>query len=84
MLEEAAIRVLPFPLAQGRLGAHYRKGWEERARHGGSLIGEQVELPVRGLENRPYGDASPIPGELPASDSVPPPGSSGLDSRWKP
>ncbi|MDR1934839.1 MAG: ferredoxin-type protein NapG [Candidatus Accumulibacter sp.] len=85
VLEEAAIRILPFPLARGKLGGHYRKGWEEREKHGGSLIGEQVELPVRGLENRPYGDASRIPDEAPApAGGDPPPGSSGLDSRWKP
>ncbi|MDR0577670.1 MAG: ferredoxin-type protein NapG [Candidatus Accumulibacter sp.] len=80
VLEEAAIRVLPFALARGRLGGHYRKGWEEREKHGGSLIGEQVELPVRGLEGKAYGDTRvddappPAPGENPA----------GIDSRWKP
>jgi ferredoxin-type protein NapG len=30
VLEEAAIKVLPIPLAQGKLGEPYRKGWEER------------------------------------------------------
>ncbi|MDR1708751.1 MAG: ferredoxin-type protein NapG [Candidatus Accumulibacter sp.] len=82
VLEEAAIRVLPVALARGKLGGHYRKSWEERERHGGSLIGKQVELPVRGLEGKAYGDtrvgapgdAPPAPGEAPA----------GIDSRWKP
>jgi ferredoxin-type protein NapG len=50
VLEDAAIKVLPTRLARGRLGAHYRKGWEEKSRAGGSLIPPQVELPVRGLE----------------------------------
>jgi ferredoxin-type protein NapG len=50
VLPEAAIKVLPAKLAQGRLPEHYRKGWEEKAKHGGSLIGDQVELPVRGRE----------------------------------
>ena len=49
VLEDAAIKVLPFELAKGRGGAHYRRGWEEKAKAGGSLIPEQIRLPVRGL-----------------------------------
>jgi ferredoxin-type protein NapG len=90
VLPEAAIKVLPPALAQGRLGEHYRKGWEEREKHGGSLIGEQVEFPVRGLEGRVYGDTrvgdAPMPSpadELPANSPGAPSGS-GLNSRWRP
>ena len=50
VLEEAAIKVLPLALARGKGGAHYRKGWEEKSKAGGSLIAPQIELPVRGLE----------------------------------
>ena len=50
VLPEAAIKILPHKLAQGKLSEHYRKGWEEKAKHGGSLIGEQIEMPTRGLE----------------------------------
>jgi ferredoxin-type protein NapG len=50
VLEDAAIKVLPFALAQGKGGAHYRRGWEEKAKAGHSLISDQIELPVRGLE----------------------------------
>jgi len=50
VLEEAAIKVLPLALAKGRGGAHYRKGWEEKSKAGRSLIPEQIQLPVRGLE----------------------------------
>jgi len=32
ILEEAAIRVLPREMAQGKLGEHYRFGWREEAR----------------------------------------------------
>ena len=74
VLPEAAIKVLPPRLAQGRLPEHYRKGWEEKARHGGSLIGEQLELPVRGMEDRPYGDTRLAPDPVPG----------GLNSGWKP
>lgn len=50
VLEDAAIKVLPVEIARGRAGAHYRKGWEEKDKAGRSLIPEQIELPVRGLE----------------------------------
>ena len=78
---EAAIKVLPIRLAQGSKAEHYRKGWEEKDAAGGSLIGEQVELPVRGLEGKAYGDTRVAPGEgpTPAPASAP-----GLDSGWKP
>ncbi|MCL2589510.1 MAG: ferredoxin-type protein NapG [Betaproteobacteria bacterium] len=56
ILKESAIRVLPPKLAQGKGDGHYLKGWEEREKHGRSLIGDQLELPVRGLENKPLGD----------------------------
>jgi ferredoxin-type protein NapG len=59
VLEKPAIKVLPVDLAQGKLGHHYFKGWEERQKHGGSLIGEQIELPVRGMEDQPYGALRP-------------------------
>jgi len=84
---EAAIKVLPLKLAQGSRAEHYRRGWEEKEAAGGSLIGEQVELPVRGMEDKAYGDTRLRPGEtpLPQPEAVPAaPGGSGLDSRWKP
>jgi ferredoxin-type protein NapG len=38
VLEEAAIKVLPTRLAKGELGHHYRWGWEEKQKAGGSLV----------------------------------------------
>ncbi len=38
ILEEAAIKVLPLSLARGELGGHYRLGWEEKQKAGGSLV----------------------------------------------
>lgn len=98
VLPEPAIKVLPRPLAQGALPAHYRKGWEEKARHGGSLIGEQVELPVRGFDGSTAGRAStetvaapsaPTAGLPPAAPSASAPPArpkapAGIDSHWKP
>jgi ferredoxin-type protein NapG len=75
---EAAIKVLPVKLARGSVAEHYRNGWQEKDAAGGPLIGEQIEMPVRGLENRPYGDTRVAPG----SASAPAP--AGLDSGWKP
>lgn len=49
VLEAAAIKVYPVDLAKGRGGAHYRLGWEEKAKAGKSLIDERgiIELPKR-------------------------------------
>ena len=92
VLPEEAIRVLPRPLAQGALPSHYRKGWEEKSRHGGSLIGEQVELPVRGFEGSTAGrtatgsvtvPVAPAP-VAPAVPQAPAKAAAALNSRWRP
>ena len=75
VLPEAAIKVMPVALAKGALPDHYRKGWEEKAKHGSSLIGDQVEMPVRGLEDKAYGDVR-------VDRDAPPP--AGINSGWKP
>ncbi|MCB1964256.1 MAG: ferredoxin-type protein NapG [Rhodocyclaceae bacterium] len=82
VLPEAAIRVLPHKLAQGKPAEHYRKGWAEREAAGGSLIGEQQQLPMRGLEGREYGDTRVAPDYVPPA--VAPAGPGGIDSGWKP
>ncbi|MBF0285592.1 MAG: ferredoxin-type protein NapG [Magnetococcales bacterium] len=46
-LEKAAIRILPSDLVKGQIGEHYRLGWVEKAKKGGSLIPELIQLPVR-------------------------------------
>lgn len=87
---ESAIKVLPIRLAQGSKAEHYLRGWEEKGAAGGeSLIGDQIELPVRGLEDKAYGDTRVGPGEGPQGRSegayapATAPGG-GLDSGWKP
>ena len=67
VLPEAAIKVMPVALAKGKLPSHYRKGWEEKEKAGGSLIGEQVQLPARGVDAPPTG----VAGDLPAAPSHP-------------
>lgn len=81
---ESAIKVLPAKLAQGSRAEHYRRGWEEKDAAGGSLIGEQVELPVRGLEGKAFGDTRVGPGEGPVAAPAPSQAPAGLDSGWKP
>ncbi len=63
VLDEAAIKVLPPQLALGKIGGHYRLGWEEKAREGKSLIDDQniIDLPDRGYNDgsaTPYGGAA--------------------------
>lgn len=82
VLPEAAIKVLPRKLAQGKAAEHYRKGWAEKEAAGGSLIGEQHQLPMRGLEGREYGDTRVAPDYVPPA--VEPATPKGLDSGWKP
>jgi ferredoxin-type protein NapG len=53
VLDNAAIKVLPIEQARGELGKHYRLGWEEKEKAGGSLIPEQLKLPVRRPEVQP-------------------------------
>jgi len=53
VLESAAIRVLPRPLAKGALGAHYRLGWEEQRKAGKPLVEGIIDLPDRLPEARP-------------------------------
>lgn len=43
ILEEAAIKIFPYHLAKGEIGRHYRLGWEEKKRAGGSLVTPDVE-----------------------------------------
>ncbi len=78
---EAAIKVLPARLAQGSRADHYLRGWEEREAAGRSLIGDQIELPVRGMEGQAYGDTRLRPDAPPP---VAPARPGGLDSGWRP
>jgi ferredoxin-type protein NapG len=50
VLEEAAIRVLPRDQALGKIGDHYRLGWEEKRKHGEALIQDIIDLPDRGYD----------------------------------
>ena len=60
VLEEAAIKVVPVHLAKGKIGSHYRLGWEEKAgNQGKSLLGDDlVQMPVRQPE-APAGGEQP-------------------------
>ena len=93
VLPEPAIKVVPRKLAKGALHAHYRKGWEEKARQGESLIGEQIRMPVRGFEGTTAGRSATETVVAPSKPAAPyvtepsvttPTAGSGLNSRWKP
>lgn len=43
VVEKATIKVLPFHIAQGEMGAFYRLGWEEKKKAGGSLVTPDLE-----------------------------------------
>lgn len=43
ILDEAAIKIMPLKLAKGELGKHYRLGWEEKQKAGGSLVTPDIE-----------------------------------------
>ncbi len=43
ILEEAAIKVFSVQLAKGKIGEHYRLGWEEKGRAGESLVAPDRE-----------------------------------------
>jgi ferredoxin-type protein NapG len=43
ILDEAAIKILPNRLVQGKLGEHYRVGWEEKAKAGEALVTPDLE-----------------------------------------
>ena len=81
---ESAIKVLPIKLAQGSKAEHYLRGWEEKEAAGQSLIGDQVELPVRGMEDKAYGDTRFKPGDGVSEPAPARPAAGGLDSGWRP
>jgi ferredoxin-type protein NapG len=47
VLEVSAIKVFPKQLVKGQLGQHYRLGWKEKEKAGGSLIEGIIDLPDR-------------------------------------
>jgi ferredoxin-type protein NapG len=79
VLEVAAIKVFPVKLAKGERGSHYRLGWEEQKKAGGSLVAPDAEhrynLP-EGLryENGKGLSAAPPPGAGIDGLAVPNPG----------
>jgi ferredoxin-type protein NapG len=66
--EVASIKVLPLYMAKGRLGAHYRLGWVEKEKAGGSLVEpdaqHQYTLP-EGMRYESGKGLSAAPGEGP-------------------
>jgi ferredoxin-type protein NapG len=59
VLETTAIRVMPYELAKGELGHHYRWGWKEKNKAGESLVAPDIEHQY----NLPEGQSYDIQGE---------------------
>ena len=78
--EIAAIKVFPLYMAKGQLSAHYRLGWVEKEKAGGSLVAPDAEhhynLPEgmkyeygKGLSVAPPGE--PAPAAVPPAPTLP-------------
>jgi ferredoxin-type protein NapG len=78
--EIAAIKVFPLYMAKGQLSAHYRLGWVEKEKAGGSLVAPDVEHQYNMPDGMKYEHGKGLsvvpPGESGASvapGAVPPP-----------
>ena len=74
----AAIKVFPLYMAKGQLSAHYRLGWVEKEKAGGSLVAPDVEHRYNMPEGMKYesgkglspsAPADAAPGSAPGSTS---------------
>lgn len=54
VLEDSAIRVMPFALAKGELGQHYRWGWKEKSKAGKSLVAPDIKHQYNLPKNQSY------------------------------
>lgn len=78
--EIAAIKVLPIYIAKGQLSAHYRLGWVEKEKAGGSLVAPDVEHQYTLPEGMRYdygGKGLVIEPAAPGADAGAPSGSEG-------
>jgi ferredoxin-type protein NapG len=86
VLEVAAIKVFPMALAKGQLGSHYRLGWEEKKKAGGSLVAPDTEHRYNLPEGLKYESGKGLSSTAanPAAPAVPKTGGakagSGIDS----
>lgn len=71
VLEVAAIKVLPFQLAKGELGKHYRLGWEEKKKAGESLVAPEIEHQYNLPEGFKYEQGPGLSGEAVAPPATP-------------
>jgi ferredoxin-type protein NapG len=65
VLQVAAIKVLPLPLSKGELGSHYRIGWEEQQKAGGSLVAPEIEHRYNMPEGLSYEHGKGLSSETP-------------------
>jgi ferredoxin-type protein NapG len=83
VLETAAIKVFPTAMAKGVLGKHYRIGWEEKEKAGGSLVAPEIEHRYNMPEGMHYEHGKGLSPSAPPSGqgvdglTVPHPGANG-------
>ena len=69
--EVASIKIFPLYLAKGQLSAHYRLGWVEKEKAGGSLVAPDIEHQYNMPEGMKYehgkGLSATPPGEVPGA-----------------
>jgi ferredoxin-type protein NapG len=74
--EVAAIKVFPLYMAKGQLSSHYRLGWVEKEKAGGSLVAPEIEHRYNMPEGMKYEHGKGLsvvpPGEAAAPGAVPP------------
>ncbi len=66
ILEREAIKVLPIRLAKGELGHHYRLGWKEKSKKGGSLVTPDIEHRFNLPEGKVYDYSTGLVHDAPA------------------
>lgn len=70
--EIASIKVFPRHLAQGRLSEHYRLGWVEKEKAGGSLVAPDIEHRYNLPEGMKYENGKGLSKTLPSPDVAAP------------
>ncbi len=70
--EVASIKVFPLYMAKGQLSSHYRLGWVEKEKAGGSLVAPEVEHRYNLPEGMKYEHGKGLSQESPAAPSPSP------------
>jgi ferredoxin-type protein NapG len=70
--EVAAIKVLPLYMAKGQLSSHYRLGWVEKEKAGGSLVAPDIEHRYNMPEGMKYESGKGLSSQRRTPEHLPP------------